>query len=134
MDSSKKNAPGQGGIPQKPVFRGHESTAAVQIKMQSYFNRLRLFWRKNGIGVNSTGTESQLERLVAILKLHGNHGLGSIEARIAGGMLQAPARIQDLEEKGYELLSVPEDAWGADGLFHKRCARYFLIAEPKVAA
>jgi hypothetical protein len=115
-----------------PAIREGESTAAVQAKMQAYFNRLRRFWTRSGIGVSSTRTESQLERLAAILRLHGNHGLGSVEARIAGGMLQAPARIQDLEERGFIIATTVENTWSVDGLFHRGCCRYFLIAEPPV--
>jgi hypothetical protein len=116
------------------VIRAGESTAAIQIKMTKYYNALRVYWEQSGIRVNSTDTEVQIDRLAAILRVQGNRGLGSLEGRAAGAMVQLPARIFDLKCRGFEIARVPEAAYGADGLRHVGCRRYFIVSEPKQGA
>ena len=130
MSDDKKGRP-KATPPVAPEIRAGESTAAVQIKMTRYFNRLRAYWQACGIAVDSTDGEAQITRLAAILRVQGNRGLGSLEGRIAGAMVQLPARIQDLQERGFEIAAPRESAYGGDGLMHRRCARYFLLAEPQ---
>jgi hypothetical protein len=134
MTISNENARGGAGIPKKPVIHDGESTAAIQIRVQKYFNALRVFWQSAGIDIESADAYAQLKRLPEILRAQGNHGLGSLEGRAAGAMVQLPARIFDLKNRGYQILSVPESAYGADGLQHRRTARYFLVAEPNQEA
>ncbi|WP_316887431.1 helix-turn-helix domain-containing protein [Ralstonia flatus] len=130
MTSSNEKARGSAGIPKKPEIRGDESTAIIQIRVQRYFNALRACWQCHGIDVNTTDTSAQISRLAAILRVQGSYGLGSVEGRTAGGMLQLPARIFDLRARGWEILAVRESTWGADGLRHPRTVRYFVISEP----
>ncbi|WP_454844926.1 helix-turn-helix domain-containing protein [Ralstonia thomasii] len=133
MTSSNDKARGGAGFPIPPVIRGSESTASIQIKMQAYLNRLRLFWQSCGIPVESTDGEAQIARLAAILRLHRGRGLGSLEGRAAGAMVQLPARIFDLKARGWDILTLREPAWGADGLRHPNTARYVLLKEPEAA-
>jgi hypothetical protein len=130
MTSSNENARDGAGSPTKPGIREGESTASIQIRVQRYFNALRVFWQSAGIEIESADADAQLTRLPEILRVQGNHGLGSLEGRAAGAMVQLPARIFDLKNRGFTIASVPETAYGADGLRHTRTARYFLIAEP----
>lgn len=133
MDKPNRKARGEAGIPKLPEIRDNESVASIQLKTQRYFIRLRAYWQAQGIEVDTTESEAQLARLAAILRVQGNHGLGSIEGRAAGGMMQLPARIFDLKNRGFEIHRVPETAYGADGLRHVRTVRYFLVREPEAA-
>lgn len=130
MTSSNENARGGAGIPKKPVIRDGESTASIQIRVQRYFNALRVYWQRHGIDVDTVESEAQIARLAAILKVQGEAGVGSVEGRVAAGILQFPARIFDLKARGWNILSVRESAWGSDGLKHPKTARYYLINEP----
>jgi hypothetical protein len=130
MTSSNENARGGAGIPKLPVIRDGESTASIQIRVQRYFNALRVYWQRLGIDVDTVESEAQLDRLGAILRVQRNHGLGSVEGRAAGGMMQLPARVFDLKARGWNILTVRESAWGSDGLKHPNTARYYLINEP----
>lgn len=134
MTSSNEKARGSAGIPKKPEIRGDESTAVIQIQVQRYFNALRACWQRHGINVNTTDTRAQISRLAAILRIQGSNGLGSVEGRSAGGMLQLPARIFDLKARGWNILAIRESTWGADGLKHPNTVRYFLISEPEAAS
>ena len=132
--SDRKKSPHAADFPKEPEIRGGESTASIQMRMSRYYHALRVFWKSNGIDVQSTETSAQCERLAAILRLHGSRGLGSLEGRAAGGFVRLPTRISDLKYDGFDIASVPENKYGGDGLFHVRTARYHLIAEPKQAA
>lgn len=129
MDKKRKARRGA-GIPGLPEIRGGESTAAIQSKVRAYFSALRAFWKAAGIEVDTVDGDAQLARLVAILRVQGSRGLGSVEGRTAGGMLQLPSRVFDLKARGYEIISSREWAWGADGLRHPNTARYTLLKEP----
>lgn len=134
MTSSNDKARGGAGFPKKPEIRGDESTAAIQVRVQRYFNALRVFWQSRGIEIESADADAQLQRLPEILRVQGSHGLGSLEGRAAAAMVQLPARIHDLRNRGFQILSVPESAYGADGVWHSRLVRYFLISEPEAAS
>lgn len=87
-----------------------------------------------GIKVNSTESDSQLQRLGAVLEYLGTRGLNTYEAEVAGGFARIATRIHDLRQAGWEILSKRETAVGPDGLSHINVARYFLIRRPDAAA
>lgn len=116
--------------PDPPSITARESSATIKRKIEAYFKALRGYWKVRGIEIDTTESEAQLIRLGAILRAQGNRGLGSLEGRAAGGFVQLPTRIFDLKARGWEINSVREDAWGADGLWHIKTTRYYLIKEP----
>lgn len=126
----KRKARGQAGIPKAPIISGRESSTCIKRKIESHFKALRSYWKRCGIEVDTTETEAQQIRLAAILRVQGNHGLGSIEGRAAGGFVQLPTRIFELREQGWDISSSREGAWGGDGLWHVGTVRYHLLKEP----
>jgi hypothetical protein len=112
------------------VINGRESSANIKRKIEAHFKALRGYWKALGIEVDTTESEAQLIRLGAILRAQGNCGLGSLEGRAAGGFVQLPTRVFELKERGWEINSVREGAWGGDGLWHMGTVRYFLVKEP----
>lgn len=131
--SQRKNARGQASIPKAPMISGRESPATIKRKIEAHFKALRRHWSALGIEVDTTESEAQLIRLAAILRVQGNHGLGSLEGRAAGGFVQLPTRIFELKARGWEINTVREGAWGGDGLWHVGTVRYFLTKEPPVS-
>jgi hypothetical protein len=129
----KRKARGQAAVPKAPMISGRESPATIKRKIEAHFKELRLYWKRLGIEVDTTESEAQLIRLGAILRAQGNHGLGSIEGRAAGGFVQLPTRVFELREQGWEIASIREGAWGGDGLWHINTVRYHLIKEPTAA-
>jgi hypothetical protein len=128
--AQRKNARGQASIPKTPMISGRESPATIKRKIEGHFKALRGYWKRLGIVVDTTESEAQLLRLAAILRAQGNHGLGSLEGRAAGGFVQLPTRIFELKERGWDIASIREGAWGGDGLWHVGTARYYLLKEP----
>lgn len=130
---TKRKARGQAGIPKTPMISGRESPAAIKRKIEAHFKALRQYWKQIGIEVDTTESEAQLIRLGAILRAQGNRGLGSLEGRAAGGFVQLPTRVFELKERGWDIASVREGAWGGDGLWHVGTVRYVLMREPRAA-
>ncbi|KFX63831.1 hypothetical protein KBK24_0119195 [Burkholderia sp. K24] len=126
----KRKARGQAGVPKAPMISGRESPATIKRKIEAHFKALRCYWKCLGIEVDTTESEAQLIRLGAILRAQGPSGLGSIEGRAAGGFVQLPTRVFELRERGWEINSIREGAWGGDGLWHVGTVRYFLMNEP----
>ena len=129
----KRKSRGQAGVPKVPMISGRESPTTIKRKIEAHFKALRLYWKHLGIEVDTTESEAQLIRLGAILRAQGASGLGSIEGRAAGGFVQLPTRVFELRERGWEINSIREGAWGGDGLWHIGTVRYHLIKEPLVA-
>ena len=129
----KRKARGQAGVPKAPMISGRESPTTIKRKIEAHFKALRCYWKRLGIEVDTTESEAQLIRLGAILRAQGASGLGSIEGRAAGGFVQLPTRVFELRERGWEINSIREGAWGGDGLWHIGTVRYHLIKEPPVA-
>ena len=126
----KRKARGHADVPKAPMISGRESSANIKRKIENHFKTLRRYWKNLGIEVDTSESEAQLIRLASILRAQGNCGLGSLEGRAAGGFVQLPTRVFDLKERGWEINSVREGAWGGDGLWHVGTVRYFLVKEP----
>ncbi|KIG04885.1 hypothetical protein BurMR1_3696 [Burkholderia sp. MR1] len=102
----------------------------VKKSAQQSFRDLRQELLDAGIKVNSTESDTQLQRLGAILEYLGSRGLNTYEAEVAGGFARIATRIHDLREEGWEIDAVREKAVGPDGLMHINVARYVLIHRP----
>lgn len=79
----------------------------------------------SGLGLKNTSNVNQCAMLLLVLKHLGASGINTAEGE-ACGYLRIATRIQELEERGWEILSLRENVIGADGLFHKGIARYVL--------
>jgi hypothetical protein len=74
----------------------------------------------------STATEAQEQRIIEALRT----GPKTTDQLRDAGCYQTSARIFGLRARGYEIATHLYDGIGGDGLFHRRMARYVLIAEP----
>lgn len=75
----------------------------------------------------STGTEAQLRRILAALKI----GPKTTDELRALGVYQVSARIWGLRAQGYNIITDLFDGYAADGYAHARLARYTLVGEPE---
>lgn len=73
----------------------------------------------------STSTETQLKKLVALLRT----GPQTTYSLRANGIAQA-ARIWDLRQEGYVVATELVTAFDSDGFMHARVAMYTLLQEP----
>lgn len=74
----------------------------------------------------STATEAQEQRIIEALRT----GPKTTDQLREAGCYQTSARIFGLRARGYEVATHLYDGIGADGLFHRRMARYVLVSEP----
>jgi len=74
----------------------------------------------------STATEAQEQRIVEALRT----GPKTTDQLREAGCYQTSARIFGLRARGYDISTHLYDGIGADGLFHRRMARYVLVSEP----
>jgi hypothetical protein len=74
----------------------------------------------------STATAAQEQRIVEQLR----SGPKTTDQLRDAGCYQVSARVFGLRARGYVLDTELFDGIGADGFWHKRMARYTLVAEP----
>lgn len=78
----------------------------------------------------STSTVAQEQKAVAAMRRRSQ----TTDTLRALGVYQVSARIWNLRRKGYNILTELFDGVAADGLRHKRMARYTLLGEPGEAS
>jgi hypothetical protein len=78
-----------------------------------------------GFGLKNASGTNQRTMLLLWLRHVGSSGINTLEGE-ACGYLRIATRIQELKERGWKISSQRENVIGADGLFHKRIARYIL--------
>jgi hypothetical protein len=78
-----------------------------------------------GFGLKNASGTNQRTMLLLWLQHVGSSGINTLEGE-ACGYLRIATRIQELKERGWKISSQRENVIGADGLFHKRIARYIL--------
>lgn len=102
----------------------------VKKSAQQSFLDLRQELLGAGIKVNSTESDTQLQRLGAILEYLGSRGLNTYEGEVAGGFARIATRIHDLRKDGWVIDATREKAVGPDGLMHVNVARYVFVSKP----
>lgn len=65
--------------------------------------------------------ETQQQKVLRLLKDAGNNGVNSHDLTYIHSIKQAPTRVQELEQKGYKIASIPQE---------NRSVNYILNYEP----
>lgn len=76
---------------------------------------------------HSTTSEAQRQRTIDALRVRPQT---TYDLRRMG-IYQAPARIKELRDRGYDIETQLVDLYDRDGYLHPRCALYELIGEPE---
>lgn len=127
MTSRKRNASGKGGARSTKLAGGVGGQIKVLNCSNQYIAKLRREVRRAGLFLRDTTGKSQRETLLGVLQYLGGRGLNTLEG-VGLGFYRIATRVQELQEAGYAIVSIPERVEGPDGLIHCRIARYVLRA------
>ncbi|MGX5658174.1 helix-turn-helix domain-containing protein [Castellaniella ginsengisoli] len=81
--------------------------------------------RQANYNPNSTATEAQLQRVMALLRI----GPQTSHDLLKAGIYHPPRRIRDLRERGNVISTERVTLTDRDGFQHRGCAEYALIRE-----
>lgn len=81
--------------------------------------------RQANYNSNSTATEAQLQRVLALLRI----GPQTSHDLLKAGVYHPPRRIRDLRERGHIISTERITLTDRDGYQHRNCAEYTLISE-----
>jgi hypothetical protein len=123
MDSRKRNASDKGGARPTKLAGGVGGQRKVFKCTNAHISRLRRTLQRAGLALSSTRTDTQIECLLKILQYLGESGLSTPEGT-GIGFARLATRVFDLELRGWRIDTLREDVITADGLKHKRIARY----------
>lgn len=88
--------------------------------------KLRRELQSAGLGLRDTRGRAQCATLLRVLQYLGTRGINTPEG-VGCGYYRIATRIQELEERGWQIASNRERIVGADGLSHEGIARYVLL-------
>jgi hypothetical protein len=128
-------------IPKKPngsdrgAIRYTQLRGKVKAKNEKIFrcgvqhtSKFRLTIEAAGLGLDNPSATTQCACLLRILQHRGAAGINTLEG-VACGFLRIATRIQELQADGHHIIAVPETVISADGLVHRRIARYILLKD-----
>jgi hypothetical protein len=75
----------------------------------------------------NTSASTQRNQILSYLKI--KQSLNTLELRELGFISPAP-RLQELRQRGHNIISIREDVFTPDGRLHRRVARYYLSNIP----
>ncbi|GAC1611134.1 MAG: hypothetical protein NVS3B3_21610 [Aquirhabdus sp.] len=122
----------------KGVIRHTKLGGTVKAKNEKIFrcgvqhtSKFRLAIEEAGLGLDDPSATTQCACLLRILQYRGAEGINTLEG-VACGFLRIATRIQELQADGHHIIAVPETVISADGLVHRRIARYILLKEAPI--
>lgn len=125
VNSRKRNAPGRRASLSQLAGVGSGQIKVVKCETQ-HITKLRRELHKAGLALKDTSGGTQRETLLRVLQYLGPRGINTPQG-VGCGYYRIATRIQELEERGWEIASLRETIIGADGYKHTGIARYCLI-------
>jgi hypothetical protein len=129
-DPKKNNARSEAGKVSNPKLAGGGMAKKKVLRYSNHsINKVAREIRAAGLELRNASGTTQLATLLKVLQLRGRKGLSTPEGT-ALGYLRLATRIIELRET-WEILTLPENVIGTDGLYHKGVARYVFVGRRK---
>lgn len=123
MSIQKRNASGKGGDQITKLAGGVSAKKKIFVCGVKHISKLRRELQAAGLGLRDTSGRTQCETLLRVLQYLGPRGMNTPEG-VGVGFARIATRVFDLENQGWQIDTLRENATTADGLKHCGIARY----------